>query len=217
LLATGKAQISYGIRRVPGDFAIGALFSLPGFLAAHYMSLREGGSISLAASLLTLAVTAASPFSTILLPHSAKLIKMQETRQLRHLLTSIAGITLVFSVLETVTGILLANFGIRLWLGEEHRHSVKIVQIALLGIIPYSFYISFRSVLDAAYHAAVSARNCYIALAAFILLALIAIIVFQSIYALTFAFILSVYLLGGLTCYQAWLLLRRLKTTSLVP
>src|SRR5438552_3487065 len=59
--------LRYGVPRVPGDFAMGALFSLAPMIAAHYFAMPQVGSMLLGIGILTLVGTCVNPLNQVLL------------------------------------------------------------------------------------------------------------------------------------------------------
>lgn len=199
---------SYGIRRLPGDFAIGGLFTFPSLFATHYVGLNEAGMIAFGTTLTTLAVTAISPFSVILLPFSTKLLEAGELPYLRKQIHKILWIGTSFSFIGILVGELLASIGVRFWLGPEYLDSVVIIRIIILGIFPYSIYICLRSVLDAAFTKAINARNSYIALAFFLITFGAGLPFGRGIFLVLVPFLIGVSFLGSLTFIETYKFLK---------
>jgi len=203
-----RSLFSYGIRRVPGDFALGGLFALPSIMAAHFLSLTEAGMIAFSTSILSMAVTTMTPFSLILLPHSSRLIKANKLSLLRAQINKILWVCVILSVTGILLAQLLAETGIGYWLGTDHLKYIYIVRLMIFGILPYTIYICLRSVLDAAFFKAVNSRNIFISLGIFIGLLLINILIFKMVYPIIITFLIGLSILGLLTYYRTWQFLR---------
>jgi O-antigen/teichoic acid export membrane protein len=203
-LPMARALFSYGIRRVPGDFALGGLFALPSIICAHFISLSEAGMVAFGASILNMATTVMAPFSLILLPHSTRLIKANMLSLLRVQVNKILLGCVIFSLIGIILSQMLAEIGIGYWLGAEHLKYIFIVRYMIFGILPYAIYISLRSVLDAAFFKAVNANNIYISLTVFIGSFFISTLIFKSSYSIIISFLIGLVILSMLTYYQTW-------------
>lgn len=201
-LTSIRSLLSYGIRRIPGDFALGGLFALPSVLSAHWVSLEEAGMVAFATSLLGIAATVMSPFSVILLPHSMRLIKAKRFDLLKSQIIKVLWACLVFSLVGILLLQLLMNFGVGYWLGNEYLKYIQIVRFIVIGIFPYSIYICLRSVLDAAFFKAVNSHNLYVSLLLFVILFYSGLFLYKPIYSVIIAFLSGLSVLGFLTYYQ---------------
>lgn len=199
---------TFGIRRVPGDFALSALLALPSIITAHVSGLHEAGMMAFSVSLLTLVATAMSPFSIILLPHSAKLIQANEISSLKRQVIKIVWVSVFFSIALTLIGLFFVKLGVKFWLGNAYLKNAYIAQVTLLGVMPYSLYICLRSVIDAAFVRAKNAQNIIFSLAVFLGIFIIGKCTIggesQSNLSLV-SFLFSIYFLGILTCLTTWL------------
>lgn len=197
-----KGLLSYGVRRVPGDFAIGMLFALPSMVAVHLVDLRNAGIIAFGVSIINMSATALSPFSTLLLPYSAKLIKLNKVDILKKHVKFVLFFSFFFSLTAILLGEIFAEIGIKYWIGAEYLPQSKIIRFLIVGIAPYSLYISLRSVLDAAFFKAMNARNAYIAIIVFFLFFILFKQVIVVSFLPVFSFIVSLFALAFLTSYQ---------------
>lgn len=163
--ADGASLLAYGLPRVPGDFALGAMLALPSLAVAQICSIEEAGHIAFGNTMLALAGTAVAPFSAILLPQSSRLIaagRIADLRRSVHLTVrvfvflALAGLAAV----EIWMGVIVEKY-----LGAEFLPGVPHLRLLAYSVLPYVIYCSLRSVVDAGNKDAVNARNTYIAVA----------------------------------------------------
>jgi len=143
--------LQYGLQRVPGDFILMALFTLPATLVAHTRGVQEAGFVAFGISLVSMVGAIFAPVGLVLLPKATSMLAEGASKDLReHVrfiirLTIAASIAIVLVVWVWIPGL------IRLYLGANFEQVVPIVRILILGAIPYSLYLVVRNLVDA-YH-----------------------------------------------------------------
>ena len=159
----------YGLPRVPGDIALGALLTLPVYVVVRTFGRDLGAEYAFACTLLNLAAAAFSPVALLLLPAvSARLSSGQFTG----LVKGLARMTVVMLVASAalVAGFeLLADPVLRIYLGQGGEELVATSRLVFVAALPFAFFNGMRSVLDAYYQTPRNGVNLLIAL--FILLA----------------------------------------------
>lgn len=141
--------LRYGLPRVPGDAALGALLTVPGYVALRTYGLGLSGEVGFGATLLNIAAAAFSPVALLLLPSvSAKLARGEHAdlaqrtgRMMRLVLLAAAALTLGFE--------LLASPLLRLYLGPTGEAYVPMSRLVFLGALPFAVFHGLRSLLDA--------------------------------------------------------------------
>lgn len=162
---TSGTLMRYGLPRVPGDFALGAMLALPSLAIARVAGISEAGHVAFGNTMLALAGTAVAPFSAILLPQSSRMIADGRLDELR---TQVWRSLLTMGGLACI-GLLVAEVGMSFivehYLGAEFLVGVRNLRLLALCVLPYITYCLLRSVIDGAYQEAVNAWNAYAATA----------------------------------------------------
>jgi len=169
-----RELLGYGLPRVPGEFALAALFALPTTLAAHFGGIEEAGFVGLGVSLLSVVGSMFAPLGQIVLPSISTLAAHGRTAPLRSgvwrlwlaSVTVAAGMVVVLAIL---TRPLIAVF-----VGPAFLPAVPVTRLLLLAGIPYVTYVVLRNVLDALDTRPLNARNLVAAVVLFAAVVLIA-------------------------------------------
>jgi len=202
-----KILLFYGTQRIPGDFGLAALFTLPATFTAHIGGISEGGSVAFSISLLNMIGALFAPLGLILLPQMSAVVKSRDFSTLRKynrkLLKTVASLgTLIFVGYEV-----FADIFIRLYLGPNFEGVVYMSKLLMTGSLGYIIYVSMRSVVDAYYERSINARNILITLAFFMILSS-GTALFRSVAYVTGCLAFSLLFLGGLTLYEIRRILR---------
>jgi O-antigen/teichoic acid export membrane protein len=146
-----RELLQYGLQRVPGDFILMALFTLPATFIAHARGVQEAGFVAFGISVVSMVGAIFSPVGLVLLPKATSMLAEGANKNLReHVrfiirLTIAASIGIVFIVWVSIPTL------IRVYLGANFGQVVPIVRILILGALPYSLYLVVRNLVDA-YH-----------------------------------------------------------------
>lgn len=198
-----RELVGYGLPRVPGEFALGALFTLPVTVAVHYRGVTMAGFIGLAVALVTMMGSLFAPLGQILLPA----VTARAARGDRHGIEGdawrVTGLCLVIAAAGAVAVEGLAGWLIPRFFGREFWGSVPVIRIVTLGALPYVGYVVLRNVLDALHTAPLNAKNLIVALGLFLITALLA----GSAEAVPVALTVALFGLGGLSAWDAHRLL----------
>jgi O-antigen/teichoic acid export membrane protein len=198
-----RTLATYGLPRVPGDFAQSALFAAPAFFAAHTAGLHAAGMVAFGSTLITLAGTAFNPISIIFLPFSVHLLRDGRHRELRARMNRIVAL----SVAAVSAGVLVLEVAlpwvVRLYLGPGFESSVGIVRIMMVAAIPFIVHVVLHAVNDAGLDQAVNSYGAYAAVASFVALAGLGLAVHPGIGVVLAAFVASVCVLAGVTWWNA--------------
>jgi O-antigen/teichoic acid export membrane protein len=161
--------LRYGIQRVPGDFILMALFTLPATIVAHVSGVQEAGFVAFGISVVSMIGAIFSPVGLVLLPKATSMLAEGASENLREHLRLIIRMTVV----TAVTIILAVWLGIpslvRVFLGFNFEQVVPVVRILVLGALPYSFYLVVRNLVDAYHDYGVTAAILGAGLAVFLL------------------------------------------------
>jgi O-antigen/teichoic acid export membrane protein len=141
--------LRYGGSRVPGDFALMALFALPPAVATHLTDFRQAGYVALGSSLVVTLGSLAAPLGVVLLPQASRLVAAGRSDELRTLAGRLLFASLATAALGTLAFKAIAARVVELYLGGAHLGAVPFVRLAALGATPYAAFLLVRSVLDA--------------------------------------------------------------------
>jgi O-antigen/teichoic acid export membrane protein len=183
----------FGARRIPGELALFALFSLPTLIAARNLGVEIGGHVAFAVSVVTISSALFVPISLILLPAVADLIARDEIQQARDHLARLIPVVLLIALLVTAVIEVTAPWGVRVYLGPDFSSAVTDVRIIALAIPGYAIFLTCRGALDAIHHKAVSLRWAILSLAVFLA---VTAFVNQSSSSIGLAFTIAVTFLG---------------------
>ncbi|MBZ0207935.1 MAG: glycosyltransferase [Flavobacteriales bacterium] len=159
--------LRYGLPRVPGDIALGALLTVPGYVALRTHGLDVSGEVGFGATLLNLAAAAFSPVALLLLPAAAGRLAAGDHAGLEKSIARMTWMILAASVALTVGFELLAEPLLLIYLGPSGASYLPMARIIFIGALPFAFFNGMRSVLDAYFH---TPRNGMNLMAAFGLL-----------------------------------------------
>jgi O-antigen/teichoic acid export membrane protein len=169
-----RELLHYGLPRVPGEFALAALFSLPTTLAAHFGGIEHAGFVGLGVSLLSMVGSMFAPLGQIVLPSVSAMAAQGETAALRR------GVWRLWLASVTVAAAMVAVLAvfarplIALYVGPAFLPAVPVTRLLLLAGVPYVTYVVLRNVLDALDTRPLNARNLVLALLLFAVVALVA-------------------------------------------
>ncbi len=199
--AEAKTLLSYGIPRLPGDFAQMALFGLPAFLVAHRSGIKEAGYVAFGTSVLSMISAAFAPVGLILLPKASQMIASKAHSELRGHVERIIMSTCLVSIALTLLVLSCARFLIRLYLGPSFVEAAGIVQILALGALPLSLYCALRGLVDAYHKRAINTRNNVIVLSVFLAGTLLS-WMFGGAVTIVITLVVSLFILGVLTMWE---------------
>jgi O-antigen/teichoic acid export membrane protein len=197
-----KELLSYGIPRVPGDFAFAGLMSLGPILGAHFATIKEVGYLSLSQSLLGILGAAVAPLGLVLLPKVSNLISQAREKEIRESLNFFIGAFLQCSIFICFQLMIFIDVIVNHWLGYEFITAIPVLRIVFVSIIFYVFYVAMRSILDASKKRPLNTINIVVSLGIFLLIAAILLYIsniFDSIISLSIAFSAGLICLGILT------------------
>src|SRR4030067_505361 len=167
-----KELLSYGLVRLPGDFGMAALLTLPATLTAHISGIEKARYVAFGISILNLLGTMFTPVGLVLLPKASKMVAKKEFPLLKKHLLKLLKVSLGVTAIAVVVFELFAPDIIRLYLGEGFEGAVNILRVILIGALPHTAYIVLRSSLDAVYVRPKNVKNILLALTFFLLVSL---------------------------------------------
>lgn len=144
--------LRYGMPRVPGDLAFGALLTVPVYAVARTHGLAASGEVGFGATLLNITAALFAPLSLVLLPSSASQLAAGDHAGLSRRIGHLSRMTLLASAALTLAFEVAAGPVLELYLGATAGPYVDMSRIAFLGALPFGLFIGLRSLLDAYYH-----------------------------------------------------------------
>lgn len=191
--------LKFGLPRVPGDFALEGLISLPVFILAHTEGSSVASMLAFAVALVSMLGSLLSPVNLILLPFSAGRISRNDYCGLRKHVKLILRIIVPLILLLSLTLFLSADFFVNNFLGKDDNLTSFFVKAVSITFVPYTLYLILRSVIDVVHFKPLNSFNIIIALISFLIVTGIIIFIGDIQYPSLYGFILSTYILGGMS------------------
>jgi Glycosyl transferase 4-like domain len=141
----------YGLPRVPGDVALGALLTVPGYVALRTHGIDLSGEVGFGATLLNIAAAVFSPVALLLLPAASAQLSQGDFAGLSKHVSGMARVILAASIALTLGFELLAVPILDIYLGPTGEQYVAISRLIFLGALPFAYFNGMRSLLDAYY------------------------------------------------------------------
>lgn len=190
-----KSQLSYGFLRVPGDFSLEALSSLPVILTTTMYGISVGGQMAFALTVFGLVLSLMSPVNFIMLPKIAAALKIEKDFEKAKNIVFQSVLIVLPIVLISVSVIFIFSDFIAVKIFESSRLYLlsSYIKHICIAAIPYAVYSLLRSVLDAWYKLPINSLNCVIAL---IILFVFKIIFSQFEFGIMYSMIISYLYLG---------------------
>lgn len=160
----GAELLRYGLPRVPGDIALGALLTVPGYVALRTHGLALSGEVAFGATLLNIAAAVFSPVALLLLPAASTRLASGDHAGLAANIRRMTRLILAASIALTVGFEIVAVPLLKLYLGAGTGELyVPMSRLIFLGALPFAFFNGMRSVLDAYFHTPRNGINLVIA------------------------------------------------------
>ena len=202
LLTSAKDLLLFGTQRVPGEFGMAALLSLPALIALHSLGIEKAGYIAFGLSIMNAVGQLFSPIGLVFLPIASRLFAGGQ----KDLLRKYSGRLIFFSF--CVSAILLAGYllfgkiALRQYMGSDIPDLYLAVLMALISGFGYSVFTSLRSFIDALCVNAVNTVNILFCLALFSVISVFA----RNYFLILLNFSLALSLLGILSIASVSLL-----------
>lgn len=189
----------YGIQRVPGDFAMAALFALPAIFISHFAGLKEAGGVAFSISLLNMVGGFFSPLALMVLPRASQVIAEGKIDLLKNYIARILKVTLFLTSIFLVFFEIFVDKIIIFYLGADYLSLISLTRIIFISGFGYTAYISISNVINAYYIKGVDTLNAVISLAFFLFFSA-AVMLFKADYVyIVYIFTLAIFLLSILT------------------
>jgi O-antigen/teichoic acid export membrane protein len=171
-LADARHLLNYGVVRVPGDIANGALLALGPILLSHYTSLDQLSYLLLGITCLTMTSMAFWPVMMMLLAKVSHLLGAGRTEDVKEYIQHLRSAVLQISFLMMTQALIFIGPLVRWWLGPSYQPGIPVISIVIFAIPGLMYYSALRSVLDAASTMPYNTRNLIVSLAVFAILAI---------------------------------------------
>ena len=171
LLARGTGPIRreraeilrFGLPRVPGDIALGALLTIPVFIVVRTFPLLAADH-AFGCTLLNLAAAVFSPVALLLLPAASAQLSSGDHKGLEERVARMTLIVTAASVALVLGFELLAEPFLRIYLGEASSDLIWTCRLVFIAALPFAFFNGMRSVLDAYYQTPRNGVNLVVSL-----------------------------------------------------
>ena len=171
--ALTRSLLHYGLKRIPGDFALAGLMLGAPVLIAHSADLGEVGRFAASQTLLMVPGTALSALSVVLLPYVSERLAAGDVDTVRancaKMLEGIVDLTIFFALQVFVVARVVVHF----WLGPNMDGATELTRILMLAVPFHVVYFVFRSVLDASTNRPITTFNLLVGVAVFVLVYLL--------------------------------------------
>lgn len=209
--------LRYGLPRVPGDIALGALLTVPGYVALRTHGLDVSAEVGFGATLLNLAAAVFSPVALLLLPAAAGRIAAGDHAGLERNIGRLSVLVITGSVVLTVGFELLSRPLLLLYLGPTGEAYLAMARIIFIGALPFAFFNGMRSVLDAYFHTPRNGVNLMKAFGVLLLGSAVHLLIPTPWYTMGVVTVLAMWCLGWFTWQDLGFVrseLRRLSTRT---
>ena len=141
--------LSFGIPRVPGEFAYFGLFAVPIFIVAHRFGVEGAGFFSFSISLCQLVSSMFATIGILLLPYISRLSAEGDWGKIQNVVSRALRISLVLIALIVIASEAVLGFFVPWFMGQSFTAAVGQSRWLLLAAIPYVTYLVLRNPLDA--------------------------------------------------------------------
>ena len=149
--------LRYGVQRVPGDFILMALFTLPATFVAHLGGVQKAGFIAFGITVVSMIGSVFAPVGLVLLPKATTMLARKARVELKLHLVLILRVTLVLSTMIILAIEIWIPRLILLYLGPGYEQIIPVVRTLAFGGLPYSLYLVLRNLVDAHHEYGVTA------------------------------------------------------------
>jgi O-antigen/teichoic acid export membrane protein len=204
-----KDLLYYSVQRIPADFGLSALLSLPATITAHISGVTIAGYVAFGTSLLNMVGAGFAPLGLILLPKASQLVANKDFKILKTYIIKILKITFILTVLGIAFFEIFADKIILIYLATLNYDLLIITRIIIIASICYTIYVVMRSIIDAYYVRAMNTKNILMSLIFFLITSIVILLMGKSYIFLVVGFVSSIFLLGILTLIEVKRLLNQ--------
>jgi O-antigen/teichoic acid export membrane protein len=146
-----SAVVSYGVRRVPGDVALPAMYAFPTFFVSSAVQGKaEAGYMGFTTSTVVLVCSVFATLTPVLLPRlSSQLSEARVSRTTWRRLRALPLVAVALAAAAVAVLFLLAPVVVEVYLGPEFAGAVPVLRLGVLPAIALAAFYAARPVLDA--------------------------------------------------------------------
>ncbi len=195
---TLRTLIGYGLRRLPGDLALPALFTYPTFaVAVAVPGGPEAGYVGFTTSAVTLICSVFGTLTPVLLPRLSRLFHSRgDDDTARRMLVRLPLVAAVLATLAAAVFALGAPWLVAGFLGAEFGPATGVLRAGVLAAIPLAMFYAARPTLDALLERPVISRLLLVCLGVQVLLTHAGQVLIPTPYAALAAFCAAAAVLG---------------------
>lgn len=154
-----RALAAYGIPRIPGGLAFVGLLAVAPVMAAFGGSLRDVGFVAVGQAILRVVEGFTEAFGRVALPAISRIHASDSDDVLVQRVGDVVAAVLHIGLFATVQLWVFSPAITIAWLGEQYAEAGQVVQLVVIGVLPYLMFVTLRSVLDAIEHRPVNTLN----------------------------------------------------------
>jgi O-antigen/teichoic acid export membrane protein len=198
-----RELLHFGIRRVPGDFVQLLFFALPVIITAQLGGVADAGLVAFGITALGMIGSSLTPVGFVLLPLASRLFGRGSIGHLRVHVIDLLRVIVPTVIVGVLVMEIFADEIVRRYLGPDFAPASGVLRLVLLGALPWSAFVVLRSIVDARHERAVNARNLTIGFSVFVVGAAFAALVSRETTHALVAFVIGLYVVGGLTVIES--------------
>ncbi|MEV0895243.1 hypothetical protein [Actinoplanes sp. NPDC049802] len=155
-----KTLVTYGVRRMPGEVALPALYTVPTFAVAVMMpGSPQAGYLGFTTSAVTLICSVFAMLTPVLMPRLGRLFhRGGENSGVHRLLTLLPVFAALLALIPTGVILLFAPAMVRGFLGPEFAATVPLLRLGVLAAVPLAMFYAARPTMDTLLDAKVVSR-----------------------------------------------------------
>jgi O-antigen/teichoic acid export membrane protein len=155
-----KTLIAYGVRRMPGELALPALYTFPTLAVAVAMpGSAEAGYVGFTTSAVVLICSMFAMLTPVLMPRLSRLFhRAEEDRGVRQLLTVLPLLAGLLAAVPTGSILLFAPALVHGFLGPEFSAAVPVLRLGVVASVPLAMFYAARPTMDTLLEAKVMSR-----------------------------------------------------------
>ncbi|KUL42101.1 lipopolysaccharide biosynthesis protein [Actinoplanes awajinensis] len=147
---TIKTLISYGLKRMPGELALPALYTFPTFAVAVTMPGDPvAGFVGFTTSAVTLICSLFAMLTPVLMPRLSRLFhRAGEDAGVRQLLTALPLAAGLLAAVPTTVIFVFAPALVHGFLGDEFSPAIPVLRLGVLAAIPMAMFYAARPTME---------------------------------------------------------------------
>ena len=201
--SSSSELLRYGVQRLPGDFSLIGILTLPAIFTAHLAGIREAGYVAFGVSMINIFGTSFAPIGLVLLPHASRMIAEKNMEGLKSRVVKFLRFTIFLSTAGIIVFEAAAVPLLRWYLPKIFSDElVHVARIIVTGALAYGPFVTVRSVVDSYYDRGVNAKNSFIAFVVFIIVSGTAWMLHWDYSFIVWGMVLSLYVLIFLTALE---------------